>query len=87
MQLQTAEFAKFGELTYGVFVDGRKKQLEAWHEDIQSAIKNQGGLLTGGIYVGIARMTGEHKSPDDLRDEATRALIKAHEGPAETVII
>ena len=49
---------KFGELTYGVFVDGRKKQLEAWHEDIQSAIKNQGGLLTGGIYVGIARMTG-----------------------------
>lgn len=78
---------KFGEITYGVFIDGRKKQLEAWHKDIQSAVKNQGGLLTGGIYVGIARMTEKHKSPDDLRDEATHALIRAHEGPAETVII
>jgi hypothetical protein len=78
---------KFGEITYGIFIDGRKEQLETWHKDIQSAIKNQGGLLTGGIYVGIARMTEKHKSPDDLRDEATRALIRAHEGPAQTVII
>lgn len=78
---------KFGEITYGIFIDGRKERLETWHKDIQSAIQNQGGLLTGGIYVGMARMTEKHKSPDDLRDEATRALIRAHEGPAQTVII
>ncbi len=78
---------KFGEITYGVFIDGPKDKLEVWHKNIQSAIKNQGGLLTGGIYVGIARMTDKHKSPDDLRDEATRALIRAHEGPAQTVVI
>ncbi len=78
---------KFGEITYGIFIDGQKEQLETWHKDIQSAIKNQGGLLTGDIYVGIARMTKKHKNPDDLRDEATRALVKAHEGPARTVIV
>ncbi|MCY4672623.1 MAG: hypothetical protein OXD43_02460 [Bacteroidetes bacterium] len=78
---------KFGEITYGIFIDGQKEQLETWHKDIQIAIKNQGGLLTGGLYVGIARMTKKHKDPDDLRDEATRALVKAYEGPARTVIV
>ena len=78
---------KFGELLYGVFKNCQKDALEAWHHKVQSEIANQGGLLTGGAYIGAVAMTNEHQSANHLRDDAKRALIKAYEGPAETVII
>lgn len=78
---------KFGELLYGVFKNCHKDALADWHHKIQSEIANQGGLLTGGAFIGAVAMTNEHQTADHLRDDAKRALIKAYEGPAETVII
>lgn len=78
---------KFGELLYGVFKNCEKDALADWHHKVQSEIANQGGLLTGGAFIGAVAMTDEHQTADHLRDDAKRALIKAYEGPAETVII
>ena len=78
---------KFGELLYGVFQNCQKDTLEVWNHTVQSEIANQGGLLTGGAFIGAVVMTNEHQTADHLRDDAKRALIKAYEGPAETVII
>lgn len=78
---------KFGELLYGVFKNCQKDALADWHHKVQSEIANQGGLLTGGAFIGAVAMTNEHQTADHLRDDAKRALIKAYEGPAETVII
>ncbi|MCY3487890.1 MAG: hypothetical protein OXH34_05560, partial [Bacteroidetes bacterium] len=78
---------KFGELLYGVFKKRKKGALADWHHKVQSEIANQGGLLTGGAFIGAVAMTNEHQTADHLRDDAKRALIKAYEGPAETVII
>ena len=76
---------KFGELLYGVFIDGEKEELEIWHREIQSKIEAHGGLLTGGVFVGIAIMSDRHQTANDLRNDAKAALLEAYKGPAATV--
>jgi len=78
---------KFGEIIFGVFTNGNKKSLELWHQDLQNEIKSHGGLLTGGVFIGIAIMKKEHSTSDDLRNEARHALMEAYQGTTETVII
>ena len=78
---------KFGELLYGVFTDGDKEPLERWHQSIQEEITTQGGLLTGGVFIGVAVMNTDHQTPDDLRNDAKRALVEAYNGPVDTVIV
>lgn len=78
---------KFGELLYGVFKNCQKDAISDWHQNVQSEIENQGGLLTGGAFIGAVAMTNKHRTADHLREDAKRALIKAYEGPVETVII
>ncbi len=78
---------KFGELLYGIFKNCTKNELEPWHQAVQSEIANQGGLLTGGVYIGAVAMTKDHQTADHLRDDAKRALLQAYEGPDETVVI
>jgi len=78
---------KFGELLYGVFIDSNNKSLEKWCEDVRKEVLDHGGLLTGGVFIGIAPMTDKHQSPDALREDALSALIEAYNGPRDTVII
>lgn len=76
---------KFGELLYGVFTDGRKEKLENWHTSVQIEIEASGGFLTGGVFIGIAVLSDNHQTADDLRSDAKEALLEAYNGPANTV--
>lgn len=79
---------KFGDLLFGIFIDGKFDQIEIWHDAVQHEIETQGGLLMGGIYIGIAIMTKDHHTAQDLHDDAKIALIEAYKDlERHTVII
>ncbi len=69
---------RFGELNYGVFLRRDVEAVEAWALDLQDAMARETGELEGGVSVGIA-MRGQHHTPEDLRADATEALLEAYE--------
>ncbi len=77
---------KFGELLFGVFKDCSQDGLEVWQQTVQNEIARQGGLLTGGAFIGAVVMADKHQTADHLRDDAKRALVKAYQGPADMVV-
>ncbi|MCY4159119.1 MAG: hypothetical protein OXF08_02090 [Bacteroidetes bacterium] len=81
---------KFGDLVYGVFTDSNKDALEIWHKSVMHEIEQNVGLLTGGVFIGVAVMTEEHRTSEGFRDDARRALVKAFQSKSSdehTVII
>lgn len=69
---------RFGELNYGVFVRRDVEAVETWALDLQEALARETGELEGGVSVGVA-VRDAHHSPEDLREDATEALLEAYE--------
>jgi GGDEF domain-containing protein len=77
---------RFGELTYGVFYRAGIDEVETWAADLHDAMQAATGELEGGASIGAALLADRHESPDDLRDDATRALREAYETGACTIV-
>lgn len=77
---------RFGELMFGVFMNGAMEQLEAWDQSVHAALGAEKGLLEGGISVGIARLTDKHESPNDFREDAVTALRAAYNSGKYTIV-
>lgn len=77
---------RFGELMFGVFLDGALEELEVWDQAVHTAMGFERELLAGGISVGIARLTDEHESPNDFREDAVRALRAAYSSGKYTIV-
>ncbi len=68
---------RFGEMTYGVFLDGSVREVEAWSTRAQQALQGGTGALGGGVSIGIAILQDRHQSADAFRADATEALREA----------
>ena len=69
---------KFGDLLYGVFTEKNRRSLDIWCKEVREKATSRGGFLSqGGVIIGIATMTDEHKTSDDLKNDAWNALNKA----------
>lgn len=77
---------RFGELMFGVFLNGAMEELEAWDHSVHTALSAEKGLLEGGASVGIARLTEKHQSPNDFREDAVRALRAAYRSGKYTIV-
>ena len=69
---------RFGELNYGVFVRRDVEAVEPWVLDLQEALGRETGELEGGVSVGVA-VRDAHHTPEELRADATEALLEAYE--------
>ena len=68
---------RFGELTYGVFVNAPIDAVETWALELDAAFDRQEGLLRGGASIGVA-VWNKEDDPDTLRANATEALREAY---------
>ncbi len=69
---------RFGPCMFGVFIYGGISEIEAWDEEVQDMLHTVGGLLEGGVSIGIAIFGSRHETPDDLRNDAKKALGEAY---------
>lgn len=76
---------RFGELTYGIFVRSGVGAVEEWAADLQEAMAKETGELEGGVSVGVAVRDARH-DPEQLRADATEALLEAYETGTCTII-
>lgn len=77
---------QFGELTYGVFYHGEEESVASWASHLQTSFVDERGHLQGGVSVGVVMMQERHKSPDDLRSDATAALQEAFDTGECTIV-
>lgn len=77
---------KFGELLFGVFTDGRRANLEVWHQQVRSAIAEDNVNLDGGVTIGIAVLNERHTDAIALREDARKALVEAFNRGGRTVV-
>lgn len=77
---------RFGELMFGVFINGQRSKVEAWNRKVQVSLDGDEGLLGGGVIIGIALLSDQHVEADDLRDAAKDALRSAYQQGVGTVI-
>ena len=77
---------KFGELMYGVFTDGRRPSLEAWHQEVRAAVAEDSVNLEGGVTIGIAVLGEKHTDAIALREDARKALVEGYKRGGRTVI-
>ena len=82
----SSRIVRFGELMFGVFTDGERTKIEAWHEAVQASLGGETGLLNGGVSIGVAILRGRHASAEDLREDATQALLQAYNTGTRTVL-
>ena len=68
----------FGELTFGVFTNGLKEELDAWYGAVRECLAKDEGLLRKGVTVGVAVLNASHMNADDFREDALRALEQAY---------
>lgn len=80
-----ARVERFGELTYGIFTRRGGDAVEGWAADLQDALANETGELEGGVSVGVA-VRDAHHEPEQLRADATEALLEAYETGTCTII-
>lgn len=69
---------RFGELTYGIFLRREMEAVEVWALDLQDAMARETGELEGGVSIGVAVRDARH-TPEELRGDATEALLEAYE--------
>ena len=69
---------RFGPCMFGVFIYGGISEIEAWDEEFQDTLHAAGGVLEGGASTGIAIFGPRHETPDDLRNDAKKALREAY---------
>ena len=84
--LPESRVIRFGELAFGVFINGQRSTVEAWYYKVQASMSNNNGLLSGGVIVGIALLSDQHREADDLREAAKDALLSAYEQRVGAVI-
>ena len=77
---------RFGELMFGVFINGQLPKVEAWNRKVQASLDGDEGLLGGGVFIGIALLSDQHVEANDLRDAAKDALLSAYQEKIGTVI-
>ena len=77
---------RFGELTYGVFLETGTVQAESWATHVQDQLAQETGALEGGVSIGIALLGERHDTPDALRDDATKALQAAYQTGTSTIL-
>ena len=77
---------RFGELTYGVFLETGVAQAESWATRVQDQLAQETGALEGGVSIGIALLGERHRTPDALRDDATKALQAAYQTGTSTIL-
>ena len=77
---------RFGELTYGVFLETDAAQAEAWAARVQDQLAQEAGALEGGVAIGMALLGERHHSPDALRSDATKALQAAYQTGTSTIL-
>ena len=77
---------KFGELLFGVFTDGRRANLEIWHEQVRAAFAEDNDDLDGGVTIGIAVLNERHTDAIAFREDARKALLEAYDRGGRTVI-
>lgn len=70
--------ARFGELTYGVFLERGSIEAERWAVALQEEMAQAADPLEGGVSVGLALMRGPEQTPEALRENATNALHEAY---------
>ena len=75
---------RFGELTYGVFLEG--STAEAWATHLHDQLADEAGPLEGGVSIGVALLSERHQSPDALRNDATKALQEAYQTGTSTIL-
>jgi GGDEF domain-containing protein len=78
--------ARFGELTYGVFVREGVDEVEAWAADLQDTFDRASGRLEGGVSIGVAVRTVHNDGPEELRADATEALRQAYQTGTCTIV-
>jgi len=76
---------RFGELTYGIFVRSGVDEVEGWAATLQDTMAQEAGELEGGVSVGVAVRDPRH-DPEELRTDATDALLEAYETGTCTII-
>ena len=77
---------RFGELTYGVFLETGVAQAETWATHVQDQLAQEAGALEGGVSIGIALLGERHQTPDALRNDATKALQAAYQTGTSTIL-
>ena len=68
----------FGKLVKGVFYYVNVQQAEQWAEKVLSVLSQSLNITPDNISIGIVQMRERHKEPEDLLDEAKKALIAVH---------
>jgi hypothetical protein len=81
-----ARVERFGELTYGIFYHGSKEGVARWASGIQDAFPNEDESLAGGVSVGVAVMQERHSGADELKSDASAALLEAFQS-GECIIV
>jgi len=76
---------RFGELTCGIFVRSGVDEVEGWAATLQDTMAQEAGELEGGVSVGVAVRDARH-DPEELRTDATDALLEAYETGTCTII-
>ena len=77
---------RFGEMLFGVFIDGRRENIENWNARVQRSVAEDDGLLNSGVTIGIAILNDQHKDADAMREDAMQALVQAYESGSQTVV-
>ncbi len=81
-----ARVERFGELTYGIFYHGSKEGVARWASGIQDAFPDEDESLSGGVSVGVAVMQERHSGAEELKSDASAALLEAFQS-GECIIV
>lgn len=77
---------RFGELTYGVFFNDTVDVVETWVSEFLAIMSQEEETLAGGVSIGVAMLHDDHRTPDELRADATEALQEAYETGTCTIL-
>ena len=81
-----SRIVRFGELMFGVFMDGGTDELETWLHDVHGRCMGEEGILSGGVHIGAAILPDESIDAQAFREQATEALVSAYNQEAHAVI-
>jgi hypothetical protein len=77
----------FGELGYGILQSRDVTDVEGWVKRAQSAFARMDGPVRAHPVVGVAMLSDQHQSPDDLQRDAFKALRAAYECGDSTILV
>ncbi len=78
---------KFGELMFGIFYYGSEEEAAAWMHELNQRFLELEGPLNKGFFIGAARLTSTHQTPEAWRNDARQALLEAYETGAITYFV